>query len=470
MKKNFLSSIILIILILTIHADMQHNKIYAQSNNIQIDNISLPSVNSKTMNNGLRLLHIKDELPRTIIILSTGFGKLYENNTNAGISDLIAKTLSLAGSKKYPAEVLHSTIENIGGRFAVESSFEETIIMIEVLEKYTTLAFDILKDIVENPNIDTNIFENAKSLIIESVRRKKDDPATLGFEKAREIIFNSSGYGSSATEKSLKSISKSDALKVLENYFTANNLIAGISSSLDYQNTLNETKVFDTLKAGKRIDYNVDVKAISDTLAEKSAKIFLIPKDIPQATIVVGTVAPNISDEKIYSLSLMNDILGGGSFNSRLMHEIRVKRGLAYAVQSIIKFRKNTGVFLAYAQTRSESVDSTLSLMLDNIKKMSDSQVKDDELKLAKNLIKNSYIFEFDTTINILKKYSFLSYNGLPVTFLLDYVKKIENIQKDVIQKNAGKLFTNGLVKIIVGNKDLEKKLSKFGSVIVLDK
>ena len=67
----------------------------------------------------------------------------------------------------------------------------------------------------------------------------------------------------------------------------------------------------------------------------------------------------------------MNDILGGSDFNSRLMQEIRVKRGLAYAVQSVIRARKNTGVFLAYAQTRFESADTALSLMLDNIKQMS---------------------------------------------------------------------------------------------------
>ncbi len=444
----------------------------AQSGTIKIDNLELPPVSSLSLKNGIKVFYIKDELPRMTIMLSAGFGRLYENNLNAGISDLIAKTLSLAGSGKYPADVLHNTIENIGGKFAVESSYEETIIIIEVLDRYSDLAFDILKDIVLNPNLDSDIIENSRSMLLEDVRRKNDNPDTLAFEKAREIIFNGAGYGSVITEKSLKSITKKDLINILNDYFIPDNMIIGISSSLNSNDIKKYVGDFELLKKNTKNnhkEYSVDLNAISASIKKKSKNIYLSPKNIPQATMVVGTVAPGIKDTKIYSLTLMNDILGGSDFNSRLMLEIREKRGLAYAVQSVVRFRKNTGIFMAFAQTKNESAEISLALLLDNIDQISKHPVKDEELKLAKDSIRNSYIFEFDSPIGILKKYSFLSYNGLPESFVLDYVKQIEKITSEEIKKSTSQLTRNGLIKVVIGKRELEKKLGKFGSVVIIN-
>jgi zinc protease len=270
-------------------------------------------------------------------------------------------------------------------------------------------------------------------------------------------------------EKSINSISRNDLIDTMNNYFTAKNIIIGTASSHSINEIENNLKGFDSLKEGAVMNYSVDINALKKSLAEKSKKIYLLPKDIPQAAIVVGTVAPDIKDAGFYSLSLMNDILGGSDFNSRLMHEIRVKRGLAYAVQSVIRFRKNTGIFLAYAQTRNETADTALSLMLENIEQMSKQQVKNEELKLATDSIKNSYIFEFDTPVNILKKYSFLSYNGLPESFLFNFVNRMESVSKDEIQKAAGEIFGKGFIKLVIGKKELEKSLSKFGSVVIIE-
>jgi zinc protease len=452
-----------------IQSELDLKFVSAQTGTIKIDNIDLPRVNSLTTNNGLRLFYIKDELPRVIIVLSAGFGKLYEDNSNAGISDLLAQTLSLAGSKKYPADVLHNTIESIGGRFAVQSSFEETQLVIEVIEKYSGLAYDILTDMIVNPNLDGKIIEKARSLLLEDLRRKKDSPDMLAFDKTKEIIFNGAGYGAYPTEKSLNSISRNDLAGVINNYFTAKNMIVGIASSQSFNEIVNSLKGLEALKEGNVINYNTDMNALKASITEKSKKIYLLPKNIPQAVIVVGTVAPDIKDAGIYPVSLMNDILGGNDFSSRLMHEIRVKRGLAYSVQSTVRFRKNTGIFFAFAQTRNESADTALSLILENIFLMPKLQVKNDELKSAKDSIKNSYIFEFDTPASILKKYSFLSYNGLPESFLFDYVKRIESVSKEEIQKTSAELFDKGLIKLVVGKRELEKSLSKFGNVVIIE-
>ncbi len=469
MKNNAILRISVILCTLIILSIRTASHGLFASDKIHISEIELPSVKSIQMNDGLKGYYIKDELPRMTISVSIAFGKLNETALNAGISDLLSKALLLSGSKKYPAQTLHDTVENIGGRFMIQSFWEDTVISIEVLERYSKLALDIIEDIVLNPDLNKNMVENARSLLLEEIRRKQDSPDALAFENVRKIIFNGDSYGATQSEETLKSITIKDLEQTITNYFCGENIIIGISGQKNFKDIENNFKQrFLTLRKGKKLDYSVNTDKLKSSIALNSKNIYLIPKELPQATIVLGTIAPDNKDKRIYSLTLMDYILGGGSFTSRLMHEIRVRRGLAYAVQSVIKFRKNTGVFIAFAQTNNESTYDTLSLLIKNIEIMTNSEVKDEELKLAKDSIKNSYIFEFATPADVLNQYTFLDYNGLPESFLTGYIGNIEKVTKKDIIENSSLLFKNGLIKVVVGKKELAEKLGKFGNVVIL--
>lgn len=434
------------------------------------DSVSLPDIKRSTLKNGIETFYIKDELPHLLIIVSIGYGKLYENSANAGISELLADTINLGGSEKYTGQDLHYTVESIGGIFSVTSSWEQTYITMRVLERYAETAFDIVYDVIQNPLLDNDSIGKARSLLLEDVRRKKDEPDILAFEKLRELIFNGDGYGAVPTESTLKSITRKDLINIKEKYYTGKNTIMGISTSLspaDVNGYLQQK--FQEIKEGEARDYYYDEKEIARQIKEKSKKIYIIPKDIPQSTIVLGTTAPSIRDSAVFPLTVMNYILGGSSFTSRLMREIRVKRGLSYAVQSIMRFRKNTGVFIAYAQTRHETTDRALSLLSENINLMREQRVTDEELRWTKESIKNSYIFEFDTPQIILNKYTDLYYNNLPETFYKYYLEKIEGVTTQSIIKHTKDLLENGLIKVVVGKRELKDSLSNFGEIVIIE-
>jgi zinc protease len=166
----------------------------------------------------------------------------------------------------------------------------------------------------------------------------------------------------------------------------------------------------------------------------------------------------------------MNYILGGGSFNSRLMNDIRVKRGLAYSVFSLVRNRRNTGVFIGFVQTRNESVSEVLSLINNNIKKMCNEPVGNDELQWAKESIKNSYIFRFDNIESILSNYLDLEYNELSSDYYENYLTNINNVTASKIIDESKKLFNDGLVTVVAGNINLKKELSSLGEVVILEK
>jgi len=214
------------------------------------------------------------------------------------------------------------------------------------------------------------------------------------------------------------------------------------------------------------VDYEADRARIRESVRSAARRVYFIRRPIPQATVVVGTVTPRLSDPRNYSLGVMNYILGEGSFNSRLMQEIRVKRGLSYSVASIIKPRRETGVFIAYAQTKNEQADATLALLVENVRKMAKCPVSRDELAWAKRAIVSSYIFEFEMPLSLLGKYIFVERGGLPASYLTEYPARINEVQAETILKHGRELFQDGLVKVVVGGEKARGGLSRFGELV----
>jgi len=332
------------------------------------DAIKLPPVEKSVLKNGIRVFCIRDELPQVTVIASIGFGKLYETKETAGVADVIARAISLGGSKNYPGAALHEAVDSMGGRLSVSSSWEGTVISLKVLERFKKDAFAIVADLVANPAFDQRSLETAKGLVADSIRRKYDDPAEIGFERVRDIIFDGEGYGSRPTEEKIGSYTAEDVMRLWKTYCAGRNIMIGVSSSMDCAEANSLCREhFSAIAPGAERAYDADRAAILARVKAARGKIFFYRKDIPQSVVIVGTVAPDVSYPGGYALEIMNFILGGGSFNSRLMTEIRVKRGLAYAVQSITKFRFKTGVFLAFAQVENKTLGVALGLLNENI-------------------------------------------------------------------------------------------------------
>ncbi|HQI38357.1 MAG TPA: insulinase family protein, partial [Spirochaetota bacterium] len=189
-----------------------------------------------------------------------------------------------------------------------------------------------------------------------------------------------------------------------------------------------------------------------------SKTIYFIEKDIPQSTIVMATIAPKIKDPYRYALEVGNYIFGGGSFNSRLMNEIRVKRGYAYATGSIMRFRKNTGLFLAYAQTQAATTLTTVELMETLFHEFGSSGPVDEEVQWAKDAMIKSYIFTFDSLRSIAGYYLWMDYHGLPGTYINEYPDALAKVSREQIS-HAWVNAMKGYIIVIVGNKQVKEHI-----------
>ncbi len=433
------------------------------------DAIKLPPVEKAVLDNGIRIFYIKDELPQVTIIASIGFGKLYEKKDTAGISEVIARAISLGGSTGYPGSALHEKIDSMGGRLSVTSSWEGTVISLKILERFRKEAFAIVADLVVNPAFDQRSLDTAKGLVADSIRRKYDDPAEIAFDRVRDIIFGGEGYGSAPTPEQVGAYSAEDIKRVWGNHCVGRNVMIGISSSMEFGEASRLCRErFSSLAPGAEAAYAADRAGILERVKNSRGKIFFYQKDIPQSTVIVGTVAPDVAYRGGYALEIMNFILGGGSFNSRLMSEIRVKRGLAYAVQSIMKFRRNTGVFLAFAQVENKTLGEVLGLVNENIDRISHEKISGAEMEWARKSITNSFVFQFDTPMNILANYIYIAYNNLPADYYTGYIGRINAVRDQDILSETAQLFEPGLVTVVVGGESVLPELKKFGEVVIL--
>lgn len=442
--------------------------LYGRTRGHDENTLVLPDVSPAVLDNGIRIYSIRDELPALTIIVTAGCGALYETSDNAGIGALLARTLSLSGSKSLPGNELNQRVESMGGRLSVSSSWENVVVSLTVLYRFRDEAFSLLGEFLASPAFSEESFRTARAIEVEDLKRKKDDPATIAFEEARRIIFDGKGYGSVAEPGKVGMYTLDQVKNHWTRHVAGANILIGISSPASAEEVkILAGKYFMMIPRGQRIEYSFDPLAMK-RVRDNRNRIFYYSKDIPQATVVVGTVAPDVAYPGIPALSIMNYLLGEGSFNSNLMREIRVKRGLAYAVQSVLRPRWRTGVFLAYAGTKNATAGQVLSLMQEEIMSMGKNPPSEKDIAWVKKSIASSYIFEFDTPVALLTRHLDRAYNALPGDYLATWPDKISAVKSRDVKSEANRLFEPGLVRVIVGGAEARKTVEGMGEIVDL--
>jgi zinc protease len=162
-------------------------------------------------------------------------------------------------------------------------------------------------------------------------------------------------------------------------------------------------------------------------------KTVKIGRSITQANIIIGHEGISRDNPDYYTVILMNYILGGGGFSSRLFDEIRIKRGLAYSVASFFEPRRYPGSFQVVLQTKNSTAREAIRLAFDQMKKIRTSPVKDKEIEGAKKYLVGSFPMRMDTQSKLANFLAQVEYYGLG----LDYPSKYPSMIRAVTRENV---------------------------------
>lgn len=425
------------------------------------DPIRLPKVSEFTTSNGVKVFYIHDDLPRTFVTAMVGTGYLYENQSRAGITDCVTKTLSFCGTKALPGKALDERVEATGSVISVRPDWESVTVSYQTLAEFAGDAFSVTGGLLTEPALNKEQLDLSKQLVKERIKREMEDPMMAAYLSARKMVFGDNSYGIRATLSTVDTVTLDDVSAYWKQVVKSENVAIAVASSLSLDEVTKMTeRSFGKIPSGKRDHYPSDLNSVRTRTKELSQKVFFISRDIPQTTILFLAPGTDLHDKSLDALTVADQILGGGDFNSKLIREIREKRGLAYSAGSIIRSRDATGIFMAYAQCDTAKTGEVLSLMRSSVDEMRSGSIEKDDLDLAKLSLVRSYIFEFDSELSVLSKYLSLWYTGLPVGFLTGYQSRIEKIDVRNISSSFSKLLGDGYVTVILGRDESVKGMT----------
>lgn len=343
----------------------------------------------------------------------------------SGLVSLSSKLLN-EGTKELGATKFAEKLEENAISLTTSNGFETFVIELSNLKEQSSKGIELLTALLKSPNYSQSTLDKLKTMQTGSLKRKENDFDYVSNNQLKSVLFKGTALENPAAG-TIESISKIE-LKDIENFITQTvcleNLIIVAGGDYELKEFENLIKpLLETMNVGKKIELE-KVNFIS----KKEEKILI--KDTQQAYIYFGS-SFNIDskDEENYKAKVASFILGGSGFGSRLMEEIRVKRGLAYSAYGSISVNKSHSYFNGYLQTKNESADEAKKLVGEIIENFVKDGVTQEELSAAKNFLTGSEPLRSETLSQRLNRAFTLYYRGLEPDYSKKELEKIQNLE-----------------------------------------
>ena len=378
-------------------------------------------------------------------------GALLDPSGKEGATNLMVSLLD-EGTENFKGNKLKLSLKENGTRISLSAEKEKIEGTFQVVSSQIQEGFWLLYESINKPLFNSADIKKVKKQIQASIKIDKSVVSTQASEKFNEIFFKDSLFSRNVkgTSESLKKISRNDIFKIHKKSFTKNNLIIGVAGNIDSEN------------AKKYIDYVFgelpSSKAKRETPPfnnlEKGKEFFEM--ETPQATIVFGQRGFGRKNKDYFAARVLNYVLGGGGFQSRLYKEIREKNGLVYSIYSYLMPYESDGVVIGGFQTRNKNVDETILKVKQEWKKMKNQGISAKELKEAKTYYKGSFSRNFTSTISIATLLKVVQYYDLGKDYFANRSEIIDNLKLKEINSLASRIFDEkNLFFMIVGKRNM---------------
>jgi predicted Zn-dependent peptidase len=417
------------------------------------------------LKNGLRIITHQMPNRQTVSLgLWIGVGGRYENRENKGIAHFL-EHLAFKGSKKYSNKDIKESIEGVGGNLNGFTSEELTCYLVKVPSRYLDLSLKIISDIVLNPLLKPQDIENERAVIMEEIRMYKDLPQHLVQEALDELMWPSHplGMNISGTLESIGRITRRQLINFKNDYYLAPNIVIAACGDLEHNKLISLTRKIFTKTGSKRV-FNFEKVNIS----QRKSQIKLVSKDTEQTHISIGLHGLNREHPDRHVLGLLNVILGA-NMSSRLFHEVREKRGLAYAISSYMKVLYDTGAFVIHAGTDNKRFIEAIKVILNELNKIKKERLKESELKRAKEYYIGQLIMGLEdslehmiwigeSTISLNRTYTFRQ-----------ILTKVNKIRSDDLLRVANEIFKDNNINLAIVGPYVEKVKQKIKNIFHLN-
>ena len=337
-------------------------------------------------------------------------------------------------------------------RSAVEISFrtqrDHVRGSLRVLRDKLDEGSELLRLALTAPRFDAEPIERTRAQMLTSLRRETTNPNDIASRTWWRLGFPDHPYGRplNGTLESVPGIVRDDLTEFMRRVFARDRLKIGVVGDIDAA-TLAPLldRIFGALPA------KADPRPVPPAqLGAVGQKVF-VELDVPQTVLSFGGLGIARKDPDFIPAFVVNHILGGGSFSSRLYKEVREKRGLAYSVYSYLLPLERTALIMGGTQTRSDRADETLGLIQAEIRRLAESGPTEEELEKAKSYLKGSYALNFDTSGKIAAQLVQIQLDELGIDYFERRNGLIDKVTLADVRRVSKRLLDGGFLVTVVG-------------------
>jgi zinc protease len=435
-----------------------------------LPDIKVPEVRQVTLDNGMRLMLLEDhELPLINLSARIRVGSIYEPADKIGLADITGEVMRTGGTIAKTGDELDEELESLAASVETGIGVSSGFASMSVLKKDVDKGLGILADVLMNPAFREHKIQLAKIQHRSSIARRNDDPGEITSREFEKLIYGPDSVYARQTEyATIDNITRDDLMEFHRKYFCPNNTMLAVCGDFDTDQMIR--KIESAFEGWEKCV--VELPDVPKVAYEYPSTVNLVKKtDINQSNIRLGHIGGLMSDPDYFPLIVMNRILGSG-FTGRLFRNVRSREGLAYTVYGYYDSNyEYPGMFYVGCQTKSENTVKAINAMIEEVRKITQSEVTDEELALAKESFLNSFVFNFDSKREIVGRLMTYEYYGYPADFLQKMKTSIEKVTKTDILRVARKNLQPDKVQILAVGKpeDFGQPLSEFGTVNEID-
>jgi len=426
--------------------------------------LSIPKIYKDSLINGLKIFGINNnEVPLVNFRLSIQGGQLMDSFDKTGLAYLTSNLLN-KGTKDKTVDELENAIKELGSSIYVSCNSENITISGSTLSKNYNQTMLLVEEMLLKPRFDINEFELLKKAISSSIIQQKANPYSIANNEFNKLIYGENNIRSRnilGTIETLESITIDDVKSFYNNYFSpsiSKILIVGDISKDEIINSLKSIELNWSSKKVKIPNY------LNPEKSKKSTVYFFDVPNAKQSVLQIGCIALSATDIDYYPASVMNYILGGGGFASRLTQELREGKGYTYGIRSGFYGTKAKGTFIISSAVRT-NVTLESALLIKDILSEYPYTFSENDLLTTKSYLIKSNARAFETANAKLNMLSNISDYDLDV----DYIEKREEIVNDMtIEKikfySEKYVDPNKMIWLIVGDAKTQlNRLKKLG-------
>ena len=342
--------------------------------------------------------------------------------------------------------------DELAVRISFDSGMDQFEGSLQTLSKNREQAFGLLKKVLTAPHFETQAMERVRQQFLLSARNDEQDPETIASRAWMNLAFGDQLYArqSNGTSASIAAITPDDLRAMHKLLFSRKSLKVAVVGDIDAA-TLGPA--LDEIFGG--LPDTDPPKAVSGVTVAKGPVVKIVDRDISQSIIVFGTEGILRKDPDFIPAFVMSQVLGGSGFASRLMTEVREKRGLTYGVGFGLSPMEHAGLYVGSLGTRNEKAGEALAVVKDTLKKLADEGPTQAELDDVKTFLTGSYALRFDTNDKIAGQLLGILEEDLGIDYINKRNAMVEAITLDQVKAQAKRLLhSEHLIVTVVGKPD----------------